>query len=163
MQLPVSQAVRLIHIGLVCRSMDETRPKLEALLGVRWAGGEPDPWDLVVFGERRQFDMRIAHGYAAPTHYELIEAVADTPWQLDGEVALHHLCFYSPSSVETCLQLEAQGYSRVLGTSGDKFGYFKDPSGLLIEIIDDGLLGYLDGFYAKSKVAQQAAAEEGHV
>lgn len=153
MQLPVAQEVRLIHIGLVCQSIDAARPKLEVLLGVRWAGGEPDPWELVVFGERRKFDMRIAHAHAKPTHYELIEAVADTPWQVEGDIALHHLCFYSPSSVETCKQLEAQGYRRVLGSVGDKFGYFQDPSGLLIEIIDDGLLAYLEDYYETSAQA----------
>lgn len=150
MDIPVLQGLRLIHIGLVCRSMDSARPKLASLLGVNWAGGELEPWDLVVYGAPRKLDMRIAHGHASPTNYELIEAVADTPWQVAEDIELHHLCFHSATSAESCQQLEDQGYQRVLGAAGDGYGYFKAPSGPLIEIIDDGLLGYLERYYAQS-------------
>jgi hypothetical protein len=60
------------------------------------------------------------------------------------------LCFYSPDSEATCKQLENNGFVRVLGKVGDPQGYFQDPAGLLIEIIGDRLLAYLEDFYQRS-------------
>ena len=47
-------------------------------------------------------------------------------------------------------QLENNGFVRVLGKVGDPQGYFQDPAGLLIEIIGDRLLAYLEDFYQRS-------------
>ena len=37
-----------------------------------------------------------------------------------------------------------------MGSPGDPQGYFRDPAGLLIEIIGDNLRAYLDDFYQRS-------------
>jgi len=37
-----------------------------------------------------------------------------------------------------------------LGETGDPQGYFRQPDGLLVEVIGDTLLAYLNDFYAQS-------------
>ena len=66
------------------------------------------------------------------------------------------MCFHSADSEVVCKQFEARGFDRVLGAPGDPQGYFQDPAGLLIEIIGDGLLDYLQGFYQQSLIAREA-------
>ena len=66
------------------------------------------------------------------------------------------MCFHSSDSAATCKQFEAFGFQRVLGAPGDPQGYFQDPAGLLIEIIGERLLDYLQGFYQQSLVAREA-------
>ena len=66
------------------------------------------------------------------------------------------MCFHSSDSAATCKQFEALGFQRVLGAPGDPQGYFQDPAGLLIEIIGDRLLDYLQGFYQQSLTAREA-------
>ena len=66
------------------------------------------------------------------------------------------MCFHSADSEAVCKQFEARGFDRVLGAPGDPQGYFQDPAGLLIEIIGDGLLDYLQGFYQQSLIAREA-------
>ena len=39
---------------------------------------------------------------------------------------------------------------RLLGEEGDPQGYFKQPDGLLVEVIGDTLLAYLHELYAQS-------------
>jgi hypothetical protein len=140
---PLAHPATLVHIGLVCRDQEIAQASLSATLGLTWCGGQPESWQLVIDGTRRDLTMKIAHSVQGPPHYELIEAVADTPWVTDQEVMLHHLCYHSSSGADTCLALEQQGFQRVLGRPGDSCGYFRSPLGLLIEIVDDHLLGYL--------------------
>lgn len=158
MQFSISQTMRLIHIGFVCRNIDVAMPRLATVLGVQWAGGAVEPWQLCVFGEERDIDMRIAHAKGVGVNYELIEMVDNTPWQSDDDIAQHHLCFYSPKPAEDIGQLLVAGYRRVLGRVDDLYGYFQSPEGMLIEVIDDTLLSYLDGYYAKS-MALSATSE----
>jgi hypothetical protein len=94
--------------------------------------------------------LRIAHASNGSANFELIEAVAGTPWVTDQELAQHHLCFYAEDSVALCQELEGQGYRRVMGEAGDPQGYFQAPDGLLLEIIGDGLRDYLTTFYQRS-------------
>jgi catechol 2,3-dioxygenase-like lactoylglutathione lyase family enzyme len=100
--------------------------------------------------------LRIAHASNGQANFELIEAVPDTPWVTTEDLIQHHMCFHSPDSDAVCRQFEARGYQRVLGAPGDPQGYFQDPAGLLIEIIGDGLLDYLQGYYQQSLVARDA-------
>ena len=110
----------------------------------------------MVFGKPVSIPLRIAHASTGQANFELIEAVADTPWVTSEDIIQHHLCFHSPDSEADCKRLEARGYVRVLGASGDPQGYFQDPAGLLIEVIGDGLLDYLQAFYQQSLAARDA-------
>ena len=110
----------------------------------------------MVFGKPVSIPLRIAHASTGQANFELIEAVPDTPWVTSEDIVQHHLCFHSPDSEAACKRLEARGFGRVLGTSGDPQGYFQDPAGLLIEIIGDDLLDYLQGFYDQSLAARDA-------
>ena len=56
-----------------------------------------------------------------------------------------------------CRSLEALGYQRLLGATGDPQGYFQDPEGLLIEIVGDTLLAYLNDYYEQSQRAMAQA------
>ena len=86
-------------------------------------------------------------------NFELIEAVPDTPWVTTQAIMQHHVCLYSPDSAAVCRSLEALGYQRLLGAAGDPQGYFQDPEGLLIEIVGDTLLAYLNAYYDQSQSA----------
>ena len=146
----VAGGLELVHTGLVCRDMESASARLSEILGVHWIGGDRENWPLVVEGEAVNVTLRIAHASNGRANFELIEAVPNTPWVTSESMIQHHLCFYSPDSEAACKALEQQGFRRVLGEPGDPQGYFCDPAGLLIEIIGDNLLSYLNGFYQRS-------------
>ena len=147
------EGLQLVHTGLVCRNMEAAKSRLSETLNVRWVGGDREDWSLVMFGEPVNIPLRIAHASNGQANFELIEAVPDTPWVTSADLIQHHLCFHSADSEAVCQQFEARGFARVLGVPGDPQGYFQDPAGLLIEIIGDGLLDYLQGFYQQSLAA----------
>ena len=147
------EGLQLVHTGLVCRDMENAKARLRETLNVRWIGGETEDWSLIVFGQPVNIPLRIAHASNGHANFELIEAVPDTPWVTSADLIQHHLCFHSADSEAVCQQFEARGFARVLGAPGDPQGYFQDPAGLLIEIIGDGLLDYLQGLYQQSLAA----------
>jgi len=155
------RGLQLVHTGLVCRDIEAAKARLSEALDLRWIGGDREDWPLTLFGKVVHLPLRIAHASNGHANFELIEAVPDTPWVLSGEITQHHLCFYSPDSEATCHAFEAQGYERVLGERGDPQGYFQDPAGLLVEIIGDTLLAYLEDFYRRSIEAAGARSPSG--
>ena len=150
------EGLQLVHTGLVCRDIDAAKARLSEALNVRWVGVEREDWSLIIFGKPVNIPLRIAHASNGQANFELIEAVPDTPWVTTEDLIQHHMCFHSTDSGAVCRQFEARGYQRVLGAPGDPQGYFQDPAGLLIEIIGDGLLDYLQGYYQQSLVARDA-------
>ena len=150
------EGLQLVHTGLVCRDIDTAKSRLSETLNVQWVGVEREPWPLIIFGKMISIPLRIAHASNGQANFELIEAVPDTPWVTSRDLIQHHMCFHSPDSEVTCKQFEARGFKRVLGAQGDPQGYFQDPAGLLIEIIGDRLLDYLQGFYQQSLTAREA-------
>ncbi len=156
MQVNNIEGLQLVHTGLVCRDIDTAKARLSETLNVHWVGVEREPWPLVIFGKTVSIPLRIAHASSGEANFELIEAVPDTPWVTSKDLIQHHMCFHSPDSEVTCKQFEARGFQRVLGAPGDSQGYFQDPAGLLIEIIGDKLLDYLQGFYQQSLAAREA-------
>ena len=156
MQREKTEGLQLVHTGLVCRDIDAAKARLSEALNVRWVGVEREDWSLIIFGKPVNIPLRIAHASNGQANFELIEAVPDTPWVTTEDLIQHHMCFHSSDSDAACRQFEARGYQRVLGAPGDPQGYFQDPAGLLIEIIGDGLLDYLQGYYQQSLVARDA-------
>ena len=156
MQWEKTEGLQLVHTGLVCRDIDAAKARLSEALNVRWVGVEREDWSLMMFGKPVNIPLRIAHASNGQANFELIEAVPDTPWVTTEDLIQHHMCFHSSDSDAVCRQFEARGYQRVLGAPGDPQGYFQDPAGLLIEIIGDGLLDYLQGYYQQSLVARDA-------
>ena len=156
MQWSNIEGLQLVHTGLVCRDIDTAKARLSETLNVRWVGVEREDWSLIMFGKPVNIPLRIAHASNGQANFELIEAVPDTPWVTSADLIQHHMCFHSADSEAVCKQFEARGFDRVLGAPGDPQGYFQDPAGLLIEIIGDGLLDYLQGFYQQSLIAREA-------
>ena len=154
------EELRLVHTGLVCPDIESAKARLQHTLNVQWVGVEREEWSLMVFGKPVSIPLRIAHASTGQANFELIEAVPDTPWVTSEDIVQHHLCFHSPDSKAACKRLEARGCERVLGTSGDPQGYFQDPAGLLIEIIGDDLLDYLQGFYDQSLAARDVDEDD---
>jgi len=150
------EGLQLVHTGLVCRDIDAAKARLSEALNVCWVGVEREDWSLMMFGKPVNIPLRIAHASNGQANFELIEAVPDTPWVTTEDLIQHHMCFHSSGSEAVCRQFEARGYQRVLGAPGDPQGYFQDPAGLLIEIIGDGLLDYLQGYYQQSLEARDA-------
>ena len=144
------EGLQLVHTGLVCRDMEAAKSRLSETLNVCWVGGEREDWSLIMFGQPVNIPLRIAHASTGQANFELIEAVPGTPWVTSEDLIQHHLCFHSSDSEAACKQFEARGFERVLGAPNDPQGYFQDPDGLLIEIIGDDLLDYLQGFYQQS-------------
>ena len=153
-QLHNIEGLQLVHTGLVCRDIDAAKTRLSETLNVRWVGVKREDWSLVMFGKPVNIPLRIAHASNGQANFELIEAVPDTPWVTSEELIQHHMCFHSSDSEAVCKQFEARGFERVLGAPGDPQGYFQDPAGLLIEIIGDDLLAYLQDFYQQSLTAR---------
>ena len=150
------QGLQLVHTGLVCRDIGTAKARLSETLNVHWVGVGREPWPLVIFGKKASIPLRIAHASNGQANFELIEAVPDTPRVTSGDLIQHHMWGHSSDSEATCKQFEARGFERVLGAPGDPQGYFQDPAGLLIEIIGDRLLDYLQGFYQQSLAGREA-------
>ena len=160
MQLSNIEGLQLVHTGLVCRDIDAAKARLSETLNVRWVGVEREDWSLIMFGKPVNIPLRIAHASNGQANFELIEAVPDTPWVASEELIQHHMCFYSPDSEAVCQAFEARGFERVLGVPGDPQGYFQHPAGLLIEIIGNDLLAYLQDFYQQSQTARHENGAE---
>ena len=143
--------MKQVHAGLVCRDIDWAMVHLSELLGLHWVGGDRKEWSLTLYGEARRVPLRIAHASRGSGNYELIEAVPGTPWETQNDIVQHHICLHDSDSVAACLALEEQGYDRIMGRHGDPQGYFQAASGLLVEMIGDELLGYLEAFYERSR------------
>lgn len=149
------EGLQLVHTGLVCRNIDAAKARLSEMLNVSWVEVEREDWSLIVFGQPVNVPLNIAHASTGMANFELIEAVPDTPWVTSADLIQHHMCFHSSDSEIACKQFEACGFERVLGATGDPQGYFQDPAGLLIEIIGDDLLGYLQTFYQQSVITRK--------
>ena len=143
----------IVHTGLVCRDMAAAKARLSESLHLSWIDDNREEWPLTVFGKPVTLNLRIAHASTGVANFELIEAVPDTPWVTAQAIMQHHVCLHSPDSAEVCRALETLGYQRLLGAAGDPQGYFQDPDGLLIEIVGDTLLSYLNGYYEQSQSA----------
>ena len=143
----------IVHTGLVCQDMATAQARLSESLQLSWIDDNREEWPLTVFGNPVTLNLRIAHASNGVANFELIEAVPDTPWVTTQAIVQHHVCLHSRESSEACRSLEALGYQRLLGAAGDPQGYFQDPDGLLIEIVGDTLLAYLNGYYEQSQRA----------
>ena len=146
---------QLFHVGVVAGDFDSAMAEMSANLGLAWCGGKPAHSTLVVFGEERQLEMRIAHSLQGPPHVELIQAVPDTPWAAPS-AGVHHVCYWSDDAAAICARLEATGNRRILGASGTSTGYFQSPSGMIIEIIDRPLYDRLAGWIGKEAARVQS-------
>jgi catechol 2,3-dioxygenase-like lactoylglutathione lyase family enzyme len=133
--------------------MTAAQARLNESLQLSWIDDNREEWPLTVFGKPVSLNLRIAHASTGVANFELIEAVPDTPWVTSQAIVQHHVCLHSPESSEVCHSLEALGYQRLLGAAGDPQGYFQDPDGLLIEIVGDMLLAYLNDYYEQSQRA----------
>ena len=140
----------LFHVGVVAKDIDVAMAAFTKELGVHWKGGYPLKMDVCVYGKPLSLEMRIAHTIEGEPHIELIQAIADTPWQVTRGREWHHLCYWSEEASELCQSLLDKGYARVLGFPGEDSGYFQAPDGLLIEIINAKLYRDLSGWLSKS-------------
>lgn len=140
---------QLFHIGVVAGDIDKAMAEMSRNLGLHWKGGKSVEMDLVIHGEERRLEMRIAHSIEGPPHIELIQAVPDTPWAAPAAPGVHHLCYWSDRSAAVCAHLTSSGNRRVLGREGAPSGYFLSPSGIYIEIIPRELRDHLAGWLGK--------------
>jgi methylmalonyl-CoA/ethylmalonyl-CoA epimerase len=108
---------RLFHVGVTAVDFDAAKAELSRSLGVEWKGDRPTMMDLVLDGEERRLEMRIAHTVQGPPHIELIRCAPDTPWAQASE-GVHHLCYWAEDSVAACAAMEACGARRVTGRPG---------------------------------------------
>lgn len=137
---------QLFHIGVVADDIDKAMAEMSTNLGLSWKGGKPREMDLVIDGEERRVEMRIAHSVQGPPHVELIQSVPNSPWASPKSPGVHHLCYWSDNSADVCAHLAASGNKRVLGTDGAASGYFLSPSGMYIEVIPRELRDHLAGW-----------------
>lgn len=141
----------LFHIGVVAADIESAMQEMSETTDLRWKGGNPVVMDLHLWGEDGRVEMRIAHSIEGPPHFELIQAVPDTPWVLPpGEsFQLHHVCYWSDAPAQTCANLEASGLQRIMGKAGSDAGYFRAGNGRIVEILGkaryESLRGWIVG------------------
>lgn len=140
---------RLFHIGVVADDIEKAMAEMSRSMGLTWKGGRSTTMDLVIDGEHRQIDMRIAHAVEGPPHIELIEARPGTPWSPPHGTGVHHVCYWSDNAAATCAALEQSGHRRILGPAGSAGGYFLSPAGMIIEIISAELHDHLSGWITR--------------
>ncbi len=126
---------QLFHIGVVVEDLSKAIDELSSGLGLTWKGGEPEQRTVWLDGEQRSLEMRIAHSVEGRPHFEVIEAIPDTPWAPANGLGVHHLCYWSDDSTRVCGELEQRGFRRVMGRPGAGSGYFRAASGVYLEIL----------------------------
>jgi len=149
---------QLYHVGVVAEDIDKAKIELAAL-GLTFRGGKPRSMDLILGGEPRTLEMRIAHSEQGPPHVELIQAVPDSPWAQAG-AGVHHVCYWSEDVAAAGRALEAAGYTRIMGQAGGG-GYFQSGSSVIVEIIPtstrDFLTSLVSGDAARSAAGSRSA------
>jgi catechol 2,3-dioxygenase-like lactoylglutathione lyase family enzyme len=145
---PVLHPSRLFHSGIVVADIDKAMAELSASHGLTWRGGRPSIHHLYYFDADQEPELRIAFCIEGPPHIELIEAKEGTIWPPKA-CGLHHLCYWSPEAEATASSLEAQGYQRLSGRPGSAGGYFRSPSGLVIEVLPEDYYQHLAGWLAR--------------
>jgi hypothetical protein len=147
---------QLFHVGITAVDLEAAKQEMSRNLGVTWKGGRPRTMDLVLYGDERRVEMRIAHTVEGPPHLELIQCVPDTPWA-EPSVGAHHLCYWSDDPGPVCAALEEAGSRRLLGKPGSLGGYFQSPAGLIVEVIGPALRDHLSAF-ARGELTRDGAA-----
>jgi hypothetical protein len=135
------------HIGIVVDDLQSAMAELGAAWRTSWSPGRDGTVGIPFRGAAgiKTVYLKTAWGERGPVRVELIEAVADTIWPPGSGAYFHHLG-YSVADLESetarmgKLRLELE-WTRAEGPSPqvNGFGYFRFPSGLLIELVSSAI------------------------
>ena len=150
------RAADLYHSGIVVDDFDGAAARLTAATGCSWT--RPLEYTVAVRiwdagGETVDVDMpfRVAFTVGAP-NLELVAAVPGTVWTETPGRAVHHLGYWVDDIAAAAAGLRRAGYTLEAAPADDTlhtFGYFIDPAGVRIEIVDRALFPDWPGFLAQ--------------
>jgi hypothetical protein len=135
----------LFHVGIVVPEIAPAQARLHELLGVDW-GPVVEIDDLAVqdgAGAELTLPNRLCYSTEAP-HLELIEEVPETVWVCNEHSNLHHIGFFVATlGVSSDRLTAAHCPLELCGRQGSvvpsRFSYHRDPLGIRLELVDDGL------------------------
>jgi Glyoxalase/Bleomycin resistance protein/Dioxygenase superfamily len=142
---PVTPPMTLFHVGIVVPQIAPAQAHLHQLLGVEW--GPVVEIDALAVRDGAGVDTavpnRLCYTTAGP-NLELIEEVPGTVWTCNEYSNLHHIGFFVPGLAAEAGRLEGAACPMELcgrdgGRAPSSFSYHRDPLGLRLELVDEGL------------------------
>ncbi len=132
--------LEMFHVGFVVDDMGEAQRTFGEAFGHRWTQVVERDLDVLVDGERRRAELRLAYSLQGPPHVELIEEVSGELWG-HRFLGIDHVGYWATSFGAAVDHLHAHGFPAVvrnLGPDGTpaRFTYHRSPAGLWIEVVD---------------------------
>jgi hypothetical protein len=135
------------HIGIVVADLQAAMVELGAAWRTSWSPGRDGSIGIPYRARAgiKTVHLRTAWGERGPLRVELIEAVADSIWPQGGGAYCHHFGYSVPDLEKEARRLCELGleleWTRAEGPSAgiNGFGYFRFPSGLLIELVSSAI------------------------
>lgn len=138
------------HVGIVVPDIGYAMERLTELFNVEWSGPVPGAGGIAHMQQAGKDPAPItvtAVMSSTKPGIELIQAMPDTPWQLDGPGwKLHHIAFWTDTLVEDSHRLLSCGCPMVLqgvGKEGDvpnTFTYQMLEEGVIFELLHESFL-----------------------
>lgn len=132
--------LELFHVGFVVADIHQARHAYGQAFGYRWSPVVDRHLDLLVDGERRRAELRLAYSLQGPPHVELIEEVSGDLWG-PRFLGIDHVGYWATSFGAAVEHLHAHGFPAVVrnldpeGTP-TRFTYHRTPSGRWMEVVD---------------------------
>jgi catechol 2,3-dioxygenase-like lactoylglutathione lyase family enzyme len=131
------------HIGIVAADIDSAMLELGRTWRTSWAVGRDGKLGIPyrMPGGIQTVHFRSAWGARGPLRVELVQAVPGTIWAANGAMFMHHLGYAVDDLASESRRLKRLGLQLELTRAGRRagsvngFGYFRFPSGLLIELL----------------------------
>lgn len=132
------------HSGLIVAHAETAMRDLGESLGLGWSTIKESKTAVWTPDGRMDLTFRGGFSKPGPTRLEVIEAVPGSLWDAPGDMALHHLSFWSSDLVRDSAELAAKGFPLVATTWVDSqpgrpelFAYHCRGSGPYLELLDE--------------------------
>lgn len=138
------------HVGYIVADIDEAMQRLSAAAGVTWHPPQVFALDIVVDGDRQQFETRFTYSVEGPVQLEVAEGPAGTLWDADVHGGPNHNGYWTDDLVGDIDRLVAGGGTLVFagaGESGPEGFAMVDVAGSRIELIDQAMQPMFENWY----------------
>lgn len=139
------------HVGYMVADVDEAMARLSAATGVTWHPPQVFALDIMVGGDRQQFETRFTYSVEGPVQLEVAEGPAGTLWDASLHGGPNHNGYWTDNLAGDIDALVAGGGELVFHGCGDDPGpqgfAMVDVVGSRIELIDRAMEPMFETWY----------------
>jgi lactoylglutathione lyase len=146
---------RIFHIGVRVPSLEAAMSEYGEGLGVTWAEPRDLPAQSVWTPERglREVHLKFTYSAEGPQHLELLEGEPGSPWYGNDAPGAHHLGIWVDDIVAETERLAGLGWKIAASHQAPEdgygvFTYLQPPSGLIVELVDQVVVGHFEQWWA---------------